>query len=216
MMVWGMWGELPWPLRPPHRAPRPNFNVWLLHGWKAEGDAGVARWGDGRKTDLQQRPNFCPTCRKPFFNSTEAQLTPPPRPSSGARPTSLAFGRGAYGRETAQSCRPSKTSRRSSRTRWTRWTRWRQSHAHRKCSVGLELLLGKDDGQPDVWDAGAYEGLCGECGELINYQFHDQSLFVFLLLDAIEGAINFGTLCTVYMHIWACYHYKCGYGGYTK
>ena len=59
----------------------------------------------------------------------------------------------------------------------------------------------KTTGQPDVWDAGAYEGLCGECGELINYQFHDQSLFVFLLLDAIEGAINFGTLCTVYMHI---------------
>ena len=36
-----------------------------------------------------------------------------------------------------------------------------------------------------------------KCGEFINYENMNQSLFVFLLLHAIEGAINFGTPCMV-------------------
>ena len=34
-----------------------------------------------------------------------------------------------------------------------------------------------------------------KCGEFINNENMNQSLFVFLLLHAIEGAINFGTPC---------------------
>ena len=36
---------------------------------------------------------------------------------------------------------------------------------------------------------------CVECGEFINNETMNQSLFVFLLLHAIEAAINFGTPC---------------------
>ena len=35
-----------------------------------------------------------------------------------------------------------------------------------------------------------------KCGEFINNETMSQSLFVFLLLHAIEWAINFGTPCT--------------------
>ena len=34
-----------------------------------------------------------------------------------------------------------------------------------------------------------------KCGEFINNENMNQSLYVFLLLHAIEGAINFGTPC---------------------
>ena len=34
-----------------------------------------------------------------------------------------------------------------------------------------------------------------KCGEFINNETMKQSLFVFSLLHAIEGAINFGTPC---------------------
>ena len=40
-----------------------------------------------------------------------------------------------------------------------------------------------------------------KCGEFINNENMNQSLFVFLLLHAIEGAINFGTPC---MCVWVC------------
>ena len=35
-----------------------------------------------------------------------------------------------------------------------------------------------------------------KCGEFINNETLNQSLFVFLLLHVMEGAINFGTPCT--------------------
>ena len=37
-----------------------------------------------------------------------------------------------------------------------------KSHNHRKLPVGLVLFLGRDAEQRDVWDAGAFEGLCRE------------------------------------------------------
>ena len=37
-----------------------------------------------------------------------------------------------------------------------------KSHSHRKLPVGLVLLVGRDAGQRDMWDAGAHEGLCRE------------------------------------------------------
>ena len=140
------------------------------------------RWGNGRKADLQQRSNFCPTCHRSFFNRSEAQLTPPPRPSSGARPTSRAFRPRMYSREIAQTYLPSKTSRRSPRTSSTKWTRRRQSHAHRKLSVGLALLLGIGAEHPDVWDAGAHEDLCGNVWPIQRQINHELVSLYFLVI----------------------------------
>ena len=50
----------------------------------------------------------------------------------------------------------------SSGIRSTSWTCDVKSRSHRKLSVGLVLLLSRNAGQRNVWDAGAFVGLCGE------------------------------------------------------
>ena len=79
-----------------------------------------------------------------------------------ARTTSLTFWRRVHDLATSQTCCPSKTSGQSSGTRSTRWTCDVKCRSHHKLPVGQVLPLGRNAGQRDVWEAGAFEGLCGE------------------------------------------------------
>ena len=59
------------------------------------------------------------------------------------------------------------------------------------CCFSAEMLDNAMCGMPERMRA-----YVEKCGELIGNETMNQSLFVFLLLHAIEGAINFGTPCS--------------------
>ena len=73
---------------------------------------------------------------------------------------------------------------------------------HRKLSVGLALLLGRDAGQRDVWDAGTNEGICGEVWRIHQQWNHEPISLCFLVIARDWRGHQFrDTLyTTVYIH----------------
>ena len=56
------------------------------------------------------------------------------------------------------------------------------SHPHRKRPFGPAQQLGRNDGQPDVWDAGARKDLWREARRLYQRIYHEPVSHRFLVI----------------------------------
>ena len=68
------------------------------------------------------------------------------------------------------------------------WQGWQdepgdvKNHPDRKLQVGLVLLLGRDAGQRDVWDASVHEGMCEEVWQIHEQLNHEMVYLCFLVI----------------------------------
>ena len=92
LTIWCMMSFLGLPEHP-QSAPRPNFNVRLLHtSMKCPKGRRCRRRRDRKRIDHKLRSNFCPTYLGLFSNITLSRLMTPSRPARGTRLTFLAPG----------------------------------------------------------------------------------------------------------------------------
>ena len=156
--------ELLWPLEPPHRAPWQNRHIGFLHGGSAEWDGDIGDEATNGEWALGIQQLSHQTSARHVADHFSAGRSP-----SSHRRQDPALALGQLPCLLGEGSMVSQLPVAHRKPLGDRPGQGRQdvpgdlrNHPHRKRSLGQAQHLGKGAGQPDVWDAGAHEGLCGE------------------------------------------------------